>query len=82
MNGLVEECNAIRAKVLLEVKVMEPLMSLPNSYKLLVMSYKSYTSTRLTWEVVIIRLFNEELTRRKNGDSFSAFCLVLIHTKS
>jgi hypothetical protein len=46
LNGMVEECNAIGAKVLPEVKVMVPFMSLPNSYKLLVTSYESYKSTR------------------------------------
>ncbi len=65
LNGMVEECNAIGAKVLLEVKVMVPLMNLPNSYKLLVTSYESYESTRLTWEVVITRLLNEELTHEE-----------------
>ncbi len=80
LNGMVEECNAIGAKVFFEVKVMMPFMNLPNSYKLLVTSYESYESTRLTWEVVITRLLNEELMRRKNGDSFSAFGIVLVHT--
>jgi len=46
LNGMVEECNAIGAKVLPEVKVMVHFMSLPNSYKLLVTSYESYKSTR------------------------------------
>lgn len=40
LNGMVEECNAIGAKVPPEVKVMVLLMSLPNSYKLLVTSYE------------------------------------------
>ncbi len=66
--------------MLLEVKVMVPLMSLPNSYKLLVTSYESYISTRLTWEVVITRLLNEELTRREHGDSFIASNIALVHT--
>lgn len=65
--------------MLLEVKVIMPIMSLPNSYKLLVMSYESYKSTRLTWEVVITRLLNEELMKRENGDSFSASDIAFVH---
>ncbi len=80
LNGMVEERNAIGAKVPHKVKVMVPLMSLPNSYKLLVTSYEIYRSTRLTWEVVIIRLLNEELMRRENGDNFSASDIALVHT--
>ncbi len=80
LNGMVKECNAIGVKLRPEVKVMVPFMSLPNSYKLLVTSYEFYESTRLTWEVVITKLLNEELTRRENCDSFNAFDIAFVHT--
>jgi hypothetical protein len=60
LNIMVEELDAIGAKVPLKVKVLIFLMSLPNSYQLLIMSLESYESTKLIWEVVTTRLLNEE----------------------
>jgi predicted metal-dependent TIM-barrel fold hydrolase len=60
LNIIVEELDAIRAKVPPKVKVLIFLMSIPNSYQLLVMSLESYESTKLIWEVVTTRLLNEK----------------------
>jgi hypothetical protein len=80
LSRMVQEFDAIKAKVPLEVKAMVLLMNLPNSYKLLVMSLESYQSTRLTWEVVITKLLNEKLMTRKNGDGSNASNVTLVHT--
>jgi predicted metal-dependent TIM-barrel fold hydrolase len=60
LNIIVEELDAIRAKVPPKVKVLIFLRSIPNRYQLLVMSLESYESTKLIWEVVTTRLLNEK----------------------
>jgi hypothetical protein len=60
LNVMVKELDAIGSKVPPKLKVLIFLMSLPNNYQLLVMSLKSYESTKLIWEVVTTRLLNEE----------------------
>ncbi len=56
---MVEGLDAIGIKVPPKVKVLIFLMSLPNSYKLLVTSLECNESTKLIWEVVTTRLLNE-----------------------
>jgi len=60
LNVMVEEFDAIGAKVPPRVKVLIFLLSVPNSYQLLVASLESYEFTKLIWEVVTTRLFNEK----------------------
>jgi hypothetical protein len=67
-------------KVPPKVKVMVLLMNLLDTYKLLVKSLQFYEFTRLTWEVVTTKLLNEELMKKKNGDSSSAPNIAFVHT--
>ncbi len=80
LNMMAKELEAIETKVPLEVKVMVFLSSLLDSYKFLIMSLEFYESTKLTWEVVITKLFNEELMRKERGDAPSTSDVVLVHT--
>jgi hypothetical protein len=41
------------------------ILSLLDSYKFLVTSLESYESTKVTWEVVITKLFNQKLMKEK-----------------
>jgi len=79
LNVMAEELKAIETKVPLKVKVMVFLLSLLDSYKFLVTSLESYESTNLTWEVVITRLFNQELMRKKRGDAPNTRCSSCSH---
>jgi hypothetical protein len=60
LSVMVEELDAIGIKVPPKVKVLIFLMSLPNSYQLLVTSLECNESTKLIREVVTTRLLNEE----------------------
>jgi hypothetical protein len=80
LNVMAKELEAIVTKVPLKVKVMVFLLSLLNSYKFLIMSLESYESTKLTWEVVITRLFNQELIRKERGDAPNTSDVALVHT--
>ncbi len=51
-----------------------------DSYKFVVMSLEFYESTKLTWEVVITRLFNEKLMRKERSDAPSTSDVALVHT--
>ncbi len=79
LNVMVEELEAIETKVLFKVKVMVFLLNLLDSYKFLVTSLEFYESTKLTWEVVITKLFNEELMRKERGDAPSTSDVALVH---
>jgi len=80
LNVMAKELEAIESRVPFEVKVMVFLLSLLDSYKFLVMSLQSYESTKLTWEVVITRLFNQKLMRKERGDTPNTSDVALVHT--
>ncbi len=80
LNVMAEEFKAIETKMPFKVKVMVFLLSLLDSYKFLVTSLESYESTKLTWEVVIIRLFNQELMRKERGDAPNTSDVALVNT--
>jgi len=79
LNEMAKKLKAIETKVPLKVKVMVFLLSLLDSYKFLVTSLESYESTKLTWEVVITRLFNQELMRKERGDAPNTRCSSCSH---
>jgi len=76
---MVEEFKAIETKVPLEVKVMVCFLNMLDTYKFLVTSLKSYESTKLTWEAVTTKLFNEEFMRKERGDAPSTNDVAFVH---
>jgi len=72
LGAIVKELDVIGATIPKEVKVMVPLMGLPQSYEYLVTfleSLKSFDLKKLTWEAIATRLLNEKLMKKEKNKS-------------